>query len=168
MVEPPQSPRSSSAVAFPFSAKTIIDTLGLLGVIGSLLFVGLQIRQSTKLARAEAYRAVEQTTVQWDFVAATDDELVPLLRGVQQEGLRRDQLSDPDKWRVGTMYDALLKSYESIYRQVQDGILPVGALDNFGANQFTTLYMKDLWPIVRPNYRADFVTYFEQRFLRDR
>jgi hypothetical protein len=148
-----------------FTVRAVIDTVGLLGVIGSLIFVGLQIRQNTRLARAEAYRAVEQTAVQWDFVAATDDELAPLLRGVTYEGLRRDQLSDPDKWRVGSMFDALLRSYESIYRQVQEDILPGSALDGFANDQFVSPYLKDLWPILRPNYRADFVEYFEDRFL---
>jgi hypothetical protein len=153
------------APAARFSVRAVIDTVGLVGVIGSLIFVGLQIRQNTRLARAEAYRAVEQTAVQWDFIAATDDELVPLLRGVTYEGLRRDQLSDPDKWRVGSMFDALLRSYESIYRQVQEEILPATALDGFANDQFTSPYMNDLWPILKPNYRTDFVAYFEDRFL---
>lgn len=146
------------------TAKDFRDTVGLLGVIASLIFVGLEVRQNTRVARAEAYRGLDQAMAQWYFVAATDDELVPLLRGVFLEGVRRDELSGPDKWRVGMMLDAAIRSHEFLFRQVEEGVLPPHSLDRAGSITFNAPYMRDLWPVVRSQYREDFAAYFEARY----
>src|SRR5687768_11764576 len=70
------------------TGQALRETLGFMGVVGSLLFVGLEIRQNTRVARAEAYRSIEQTQTEWNFVAASDPDLALLLRRVTLDGAR--------------------------------------------------------------------------------
>ena len=151
------------------TGRDVRETLGLLGVIGSLIFVGLEIRQNTQVARAEAYRGIEQSISAWTLATVEDAEVAAALRRVTFEGARRDELTDTEKWQVGAMYDVPLRILESIYRQVGEGILPESALDYYGETSYvyTAPYMRDLWPVIKPNYHADFAEYFEQRFQID-
>jgi hypothetical protein len=147
------------------TGQALRETLGFMGVVGSLLFVGLEIRQNTRVARAEAYRSIEQTQTEWNFVAASDPDLALLLRRVTLDGARRDGLTDTEKWQAGVMYQALVQNMQSIY-QVEESILPASAFDALGQvnNAFRAPYMQDVWPVMRPNFIPDFASFFETRF----
>lgn len=57
------------------SSKAIRETLATLGVIASLIFVGIEIRNGTTQARAAAYQALGVATAEWFDSWAHDPDL---------------------------------------------------------------------------------------------
>ena len=57
------------------SAKTIGETLAALGVIASLVFVGLEIRQNTAVARAQTRQALTEDLREFIMTLAADETL---------------------------------------------------------------------------------------------
>ena len=56
------------------SGKAGRETLGMLGVIASMIFVGFEIRQSNVQARAAAYQAIGVATA--EFHRITDERSI--------------------------------------------------------------------------------------------
>lgn len=71
------------------SAAAIRETLGFIGVVGSLIFVGIEIQQNTKVARAAAYQEI-------GFTAADAYRTMSLDREWAELNLLA---SDSTKWR---------------------------------------------------------------------
>ena len=136
------------------------------GVVGGLLFVGLQLQQSTKVARAEAYRGFADILSEWYYVSVADEDLALALRRISFEGARRADLTDAQKWKVGAMMLVLVRSMETVYYQVEDGVLPPHALNLHNQTAFTQPYMQDVWPLIKPELNSQFAAYFEERFFK--
>ena len=69
------------------SKKAIPETLAALGVIASLVFVGLEVRQNTVSARAAAYQDMGSRISDIWLLGAQDPELALLtLRFFEEEG----------------------------------------------------------------------------------
>ena len=78
------------------SAKAIRETLGFIGVIASMVFVGLEIQQNTIASQAEAYQAIGIATSEWHrYVDARLDRLIT--ETAYPEALERWTLSDWDR-----------------------------------------------------------------------
>jgi hypothetical protein len=102
------------------------EFFGLAGVIASLLFVGLELRQSTAVARAEAYRAYVSDINQTNLLAVD-----PIYGGALSrrylEGVPYEELSDLERTAWLGVTSAQLWIYQSIFLQVQAGVLDESA-----------------------------------------
>jgi hypothetical protein len=47
--------------------RSVAEAVGLLGAMGSLIFVGLEVRQNTEATRLDAAQQLTQTWFQWDL-----------------------------------------------------------------------------------------------------
>jgi hypothetical protein len=146
------------------TGRDIRETLGFLGVMASLVFVGMEIRQNTRVARAEAYRALAEMETAAMLASATNPQLAGLMRRVVFDGALRDAFSDSEKYQLGTMYDYRITNLELVYRQVEEGVLPPTALEMQLSALFGTPYLRELWPLIREQYDAGFAAYFEDRY----
>ena len=146
------------------SGKEVRETIGFLGVMASLVFVGLEIRQNTRVARAEAYRSVAEMEAAGLLAAATDPQLSGLLRRVMFDGEKRDNFTDSEKYQIGVYYDYRITNLELVYRQSEERVLPSAALDLSVSGLFTEPYLHELWPIIRAQYDPGFAAYFEDRY----
>jgi hypothetical protein len=63
------------------SGKAVRETLAALGVIASLVFVGMEIRQNTSVARAETRQALTDLYTQFHLAMATNPTLNQQWRG---------------------------------------------------------------------------------------
>lgn len=58
-----------------------------------------------------------------------------------------------------------MRSWETIYRQVQGGLLPEEAMSRLGWGvNYWEVYFDQVWPGVRANLTEDFAVYVEQQF----
>jgi hypothetical protein len=110
-------------VAQPSSRlRGVIELLGAAGVIGSLVFVGIQIRQNSAATRAAATQALGQSWIDWNLGTAT--------REIQEALVTVGQFADPSEapivdQRIAESYVRSIFSNWSI-SQYQYG---VGVLD---------------------------------------
>ena len=134
---------------FGISSRTLRQTLGAAGVIISLVFVGMQIRESNIQARAAAYRAIGISTAEFHrgFNArmnrlATESEY--------PEAVKRWTLED---WETMERIEiADLRMLEMIQLQVEQGLLPPDAVARLGYNWGPILSspaMACMWPELR-------------------
>lgn len=96
----------------------ITEVIGVIAIIGSLVYVGKQIRQSASLARAAI---VHDTTVAWSNASAmlaTDAELTDIfIRGVAGEAL-----SPVETKRLESLIDVYMTNLEDIDHQYQSDL----------------------------------------------
>jgi len=72
-----------------FGRKDLIELLGVIGVMASLIFVGIQIRQNSEATRAAAVQQLCQSWVDWNIATAT--------REIQGTLLKVQEFEDPSK-----------------------------------------------------------------------
>lgn len=147
------------------SAKTVGEVVAAGGVILSLLFVGLQLRQNNSLARAEAYRSTAAEYAALATAVATDERLNHLLGLVMWGGAGREDITDPDDiQRIGSVLTAWVKLNEAVYLQVQENVLDSTSYSLLGARIGGSRYVREMWPGIRGEVSPGFARFFEERF----
>ena len=130
--------------------KRLGEVVASLGVIASLVFVGLEVRQNTIASRAAAYQAVGLTFVDGLLDISLDPDLA-LILDIAADSLRWDELDEAEWARVKYRYRNIVRAYETIYLQVREGLLPDSALYEWGFRGISgNATWRRLWPTVRP------------------
>jgi hypothetical protein len=132
-----------------WSSGKLRETLAALGVIASMTFVGIQIRESNIQARAAAYQAIGIATS--EFHRSFDARMNRLVtESDYPEAVQRWTLADWETTQC--MYTADLRMLETILLQVEQGLLPSDAMERLGYNWGKVLSspgMACLWPELR-------------------
>ena len=112
-----------------FSVKALGETLAALGVIVSMLFVGMQLRLSNIQARAAAYQAIGVATS--EFHRSFDAHLNRLMtESDYPAAVQRLTLAD---WESAyRIFTADLRMLETILLEVEQGLLPPDATARLG------------------------------------
>jgi len=111
------------------SREKIRETLAMVVVVASLVFVGLQIRQSNVQARAAAYQAIGIATAQYH--ANVDDRTIRLFTEANYpKAIERWTLADWDRYYRSQLSG--LRMVETLLLQVEQGVLDADALDQLG------------------------------------
>lgn len=92
-----------------------------LGVIASLVFLGLEIRQNTNIAKASAYRENVQDIAAWRELIIADPELARLYDTYGREGI--GAVSDVDGGRIAALVNNVMGAYENAYFARRYGII---------------------------------------------
>lgn len=113
------------------SGRLISELVAAIGVIGSMAFVGLQIRDSNLQARAAAYQSIGIATS--EFHRSFDERMNRLAtESDYPEAVQRWTLAD---WETHErMITADLRMLETILLQVDQGLLPPDATERLGYN----------------------------------
>ena len=72
--------------------RTLAEVVGVVAVVGSLVFVGLEIRQNAEATRAATVQEVTDGWREWSAATATNPEAVEALEGV----LSHDDFAEAD------------------------------------------------------------------------
>ena len=149
------------------SGKAIGETLAAFGVMASMVFVGLEIRQNTIMGRAAAYQEI-------GFNAATGwaesarDRSFSELEMLSRDSMRLDEIDAVGWNQLGAMMTSVMRGWETVYLQVQEGLLPADAMRRlgYGVNYWPTTFER-LWPDVRVRMDEEFASYVERQFGLD-
>lgn len=98
----------------------VAELLGGIGVIASLVYLSVQIRQNTNSVRAAAAREVLHEAQRILIQISSDPELAELNR---RGGADRSSLSDAERYRFDTLVLAALRNGESLFIQSKRGVL---------------------------------------------
>lgn len=144
---------------------TIVGALGewagAIAVVASLLYVGHQVQQNNRIARAEAYRDVTLSWARMLHQWAGDPPAAKAFLDAGK-GVRLADLPEGARNAFLLRYAALIRVLETIHRQVEAGIMEEEALDMFAGGD--TPLFHDSWEILRGSYRADFRAFVEGRY----
>ena len=99
----------------------IAEIVAAVGVIISLFYVGVQIRQSTRATKLAAVQAVEEAIARSEQMIVQDADFADILRhGLTATGR---ELPDTDRLRVNVFYRHHLRAYQSAYYQFKNSAL---------------------------------------------
>jgi hypothetical protein len=90
-----------------------------LAVVGSLIYVGIQIHQSTRATRLAGVQAVQSAIGRVEELIIRDAEFADMLR----RSMGETGLSDTERVRVNVFYRHALRTYQSAHYQYVNGAL---------------------------------------------
>jgi hypothetical protein len=134
----------------PSKLRTIAEIIGIFGLLASIIFVGLELRNSNLQARAAAFQAIGIATS--EFHQNIGDRLNRLWdEGMDPEAMQAWSYAD---WlALERRMRADLRLFEATLLQVDQGLLPAAAINNLGFGFFGDGYLGIpavvcLWPRV--------------------
>jgi hypothetical protein len=142
---------------------SIFETVGFIGVVGSLIFIGVQIRQNTIAARATAYQQMGVAVAEiWLNTAQDPARAVMTMRFFEEANAK---FTPAEEAVLVNQSIAAFRQHETTWRQVKLGLLDAQALEAFGWNaegsSAFTINMRRLWPRIAPQISPDFRAYLE-------
>lgn len=109
--------------------KTFGEILGHMAVVASLVFVGLEVRQSNVQARAAAFQAIGIATAEWH--ASLDDRSIRLFTEARYpEAVETWSVADWDRYY--RLQLSGLRMVETLLVQVEEGLLSPDAMHRLG------------------------------------
>lgn len=98
-----------------------LQVIGLFGVIASLIFVGLQMKQDREIALTERFNARSETTIQL-YMSMADNPVLRTAREKVRNGAR-DQLTEDEQAALTYLSQAALTIYENTHFQYVNGYI---------------------------------------------
>ena len=139
--------------------STIAEMIGALGVIASLIYLASQIRQSTKVARAEITKDLYLASRTAIMELAANDELAKIWTDIRQ-------FESIDIARRYAFYQSFFRLYE-----LQFNLANKDLLDDSIARSYTliirmftkTNYFADYWAKARVEFNEEFSAYVDEQ-----
>ena len=128
----------------------VVESIGLVAVFAGLVFVGLEIRQNNQLAQAAAFQEIGFTTARNWLDLSQDPEFNRVfLRHFSADEAWWAAQDPRDVERIITYWIGFLRQYETIYLQVNLGLLDETAMEKLGWGPFREVApLHYLWPYV--------------------
>ena len=142
--------------------KYIFEIGGALGLIGSLIFVGIEIRQNTSAVRSSAQQAISEQITELYYTIAPDERLSNLLSRALYDGITKKDLSPTDNISLRLMIQGGLRRVENVYLQYKNGIISDKAFDRIGMNYYRNPYSREVWEENKNKFDKDFIQFFEK------
>lgn len=140
------------------------ELVATIGVIVSLVFVGLELRQNTAVARAQARNELAALAQDWLLVLAQDSAANRSWTAYWYGDDDPGDATETDASRARYMMIALVRRLETIYFNHREGLIPEEALANYGMRSGafdSPRFWADFWPELRETFDPDFVPFFE-------
>lgn len=146
--------------------RAIRETGAAVGVILSLVFVGIEIRANTTAVQGATLHGIADQSISIQMSIVADENLVRLMPQIIGGGLVPEDLTDEDRYRVLVTYLSILRVGENRFRQASLGTVPDGGFDQFGGRSvlFDTPYLRQLWPVIRGNFTDEFTQFLESEY----
>ena len=145
--------------------KEIIEILGIIAIIGSLIFVGIEIRQNSLSIRGATYQSIAEQVTKLYMDVAADERLSKLVAEMMHNDTLRNQLNAADRLSLDFIVLTGLRRIENIYLQQSDGILSNQAFERIGLEFYQTKYSIETWERYKSGFDSSFIEFFEE--LRD-
>ena len=147
------------------------ELVGGVAIIVSLVYVGLQLKQSNTMARTAVQKEITSANSTWAIAIASSPSLAETIGKVHFEDLVRDDASDTERIQVAYALFALVANHNFMFQQWKVGAVTDAELEEFlgaGSAIHTKPYLKSAWPILRVSFPVDFAEWYEARYqLKD-
>jgi len=143
------------------SWKDALELAGIAAIVVSLVFVGYELRQSTAIARSDAYSSFSSQIFELASNAALDKRLSGLFSQVNQGALPGDFKAE-ERISIRLYQASAVRVWEGLFRSVQAGVLPEEALESAGSGiLINNNFFRSNWASTKRLYTSDFIAYFE-------
>lgn len=146
--------------------KVVGSLLGGLGVIGSLVFVALEIRQNTEAVRSATIQAISEQS--FDAVAQLVENAD--LRAAYEAARTGSALTPEQRLQLKVFYLGIMRIQQNRYLQSQLGVLDLETLLFVGGQggAYDLPFFAEYWAEDRDQYPAEFQDFVEGVLLPQR
>jgi len=145
----------------------LAETLGAVGVILSLVYVGRQLRLTNAMSRSAVRQSLSGQLTDFQLSIASSPELAESVAKMMYGGSVIDDVTEVERVQLVLCYGAIFERLHLAYEQQKDGILSpeeVDAIYPSGNRWMQTPFLASLWPRVRAAYPSEFSEWFERRY----
>jgi len=145
------------------SVRIVGEVVAVVSVVLSLVFVCLQLRQSTIAETASAYQELGIAMSEGFRIRATDRGLNDVLAGAaSSDPAVWATMSDSDKDLARVYVLSVMRVYQSAFLEVREGLLRPEALEELGISGFKrSNLLQNVWPRVKVSLSPESATYLE-------
>ncbi|MCP5195157.1 MAG: hypothetical protein H6987_19035, partial [Pseudomonadales bacterium] len=133
------------------------DVVGAVGVIASMLYLAIQVRQNTRTTRSATLQALSGRLTERLLLVATETDLAQLI-ALDWEA---EELDAVQRTRITYWISAILVDLSDMYNQYRLGVIPYSSLQSrvkvMRQRLFQTEIGQQVWTNLRPVYAPDFV-----------
>ena len=143
--------------------KDLVELIAALGVIVTLAFVALEIRQNTDVARSATTQAIAEQS--YDAV----------MRLVDNDKLRTayfadfaGELDDNQRQHLRMFYSAVIRIQLNRHEQIKLGIIDLDLALSLGGqgDGYSSPYFAEFWNSIKDRYPADFQAYIDENAMK--
>ncbi len=143
------------------------EVVGAIGVVASLVFVGLEIQQNTLAVRGATYQALSDAGSGFMFDLAHDPQLAALFDRVMRGAVSAD-FNGGENMQLWAYHAGFVRHLENTYLQRQAGVVDERVFDGYGWNDAVLgwAHFREWWFTYRGSHLVvgnDFVEFFDQR-----
>jgi hypothetical protein len=136
--------------------------LAAVGVIATLIYLSIQIRQNTKAVRSSSIQNLVQSFSTTAQAAVENEYIIPLLlkANAGAEALTQEERARLHFWLIMTF-----RRFEGVYFQRDLGIVDAEVIDGFERSQMAILASKSAqqwWANSKEIFNSGFVSYIEK------
>ena len=95
----------------------LLQVLGMLGLIASLIFVGMELRQNQQVARVTAYQALAEQIASYNALLLSEPEI----NRIRNAALNNENLTEEDAEQYRAFWRMLRRQSELAYLQYENG-----------------------------------------------
>src|SRR5210317_2078691 len=147
----------------------LVEVVGTVAIVVTLVFVAYELRQSNRLGRLEAMQAMADAWLFTGWEIAGNREMAALLARVG-EGAVQSDFDSAENYQAFSVFYAADHHWAMRYSQLQLGILdaddysfPTSANPTYNSD-----YHREVWPVIRAEFSDDFARFWESRFELNR
>jgi hypothetical protein len=145
--------------------KDVLEGVGLVAIVASLIFVAIEVRQSNQIGRIEA---MESMATAWSSVGlelAGNENLAALLSRTDSGAIPND-FDAVENRQLFNVLHGLDHHWEMRFNQLKLGVLASADYSYPGprSSTFSSAYHKEIWPRIRPGLSEEYAVFWEQRF----
>ena len=141
--------------------REVVEIFGLLSVIGSLIFVGIEISQNTQAVRGATHQSVSDQISEYYLSIASDERLANLTALALRDEIKRNELNRADQLSVDLIIVTGIRRVENIYLQFKNGILEEEAFDRVGYGSYRSNFALATWEDWKNEFDSEFIKFFE-------
>ena len=138
------------------------EVMGVLGVIGSLIFVALEIRQNTNAVRSASIQSILDASIQISTATIDNADLRTARRAACDKTLTEDQRS-----QLVAFYGLTMRVQLNRFYQVRLGILDAETALALGGrgSVYDSPFFAEYWANNRDRYSTEFQSFIEREIL---
>jgi len=144
--------------------RKYFEIIGLLSVIGSLVFVGLEINQNTAAVRGATQQEISYQISEMYKIGVENDKIASIMSRSYQ-GLKKSELTETEFLQFWLFSMLGYRRVENIYLQYKNGFLTEEAFDRIGMSFYRTPIQLEIWKERKEDFDPEFSEFFEE--LRD-
>ena len=144
--------------------RIVLEGVGIFSVIGSLLFVGVEIRQNTSAVRGATQQDISYQISEM-YKIGVENEKIASIMSRSYQGLKKKDLTDTEFLQFWLFSMLGYRRVENIYLQYKNGFLTEEAFDRIGMAFYRTPIQLEIWEERKNGFDPEFAQFFEQ--LRD-